>query len=103
MRALRRVFTPVSAALVFGGCIHPLDEFQPPASTDAGLTTNGDAAYASLETGASDTALVPALDAANDSADDSATVPETAIDAACVCTKQVGGKCKEWSPPDCGK
>jgi hypothetical protein len=77
MRALRRIATPASVALSITGCMLPVDEFKAPAAkSDAALTTNGDAAHI---------------------ADD------TAVTDACVCVREVSGKCKEWSAPSCAR
>jgi hypothetical protein len=43
MRALRRIATPASVAAVLTGCTYQFDDFLPRA-TDAGLSTNADAA-----------------------------------------------------------
>lgn len=118
MRALRRIATPATVAVALGGCTHPVDEFHAPASNDAALTTNGDAAYASYDSG-----VVPPADAApeedtqgvelsdsapaiDDATSDAVVVYDDSGDASstsCVCVKQLGGKCKEWSPPGCSK
>ena len=117
MRALRRIATPASVAVALGGCTYAFDEYLPQ-KTDAGLSTNHDATPEPRE----DTALVgevardsgtfeisvedtrdtsPAEDtfvADTFVADDTTPPP---VDA-CACTKFVGGKCREWSPPGCG-
>lgn len=83
MRALVRIATSVAVAL--SGCGFPVDEFSAPSTkNDAALTTNQDSA-----------AIV---DAPTESATDTMTSSD-----ACVCVRQQGGKCKEWSPVDCGK
>ena len=110
MRALRRVATPVSVAIVLGGCLHPLDEFQAPSSTDAALstngTTNGDAAFGSLDTrpeplpeAGAEVGVV--VDAEGLDTMDATDTQDTAD--ACVCLREVAGKCKEWSSPACAK
>ena len=85
MRALRRVATPV--AVLVSGCAFPVDEFRAPSRADVGLSTNGDAARYEDDT---------STDSANDSPSDAGT-------DACVCVKQTGPNCKEWSPVDCSK
>ena len=74
MRALRRVATPASVAVVLGGCALPVDDFKAPARTDAALTSNGDAA--SYEDAGADV---------------------------CFCVREVSGKCKEWSSVSCAR
>jgi hypothetical protein len=75
MRALRRIATPASVALTLTGCAFPVDDFKAPAAkSDAALTTNGDAAQYPVD---------------------------TAVTDACVCVREVSGKCKEWSAPSC--
>lgn len=99
--------------------MHPVDEFHAPASNDAALTTNGDAAYASYDSGVfpsgdaaleEDTQVVEPEDGAvviDDAASDAVVViyddTGDASSTSCVCVKQFGGKCKEWSPPGCSK
>lgn len=80
MRALRRIATPASVAVVLTACTHDLDDYYRSARTDAGLATNGDAA------------AVPNDDATTDAATD-----------ACYCVKEVQGKCKEWSSVACAR
>ncbi len=76
MRALRRIATPASVAAALTGCALPVDDFKAPnGKADAGLTTNGDAAK----------------------------IDEDAVSDACVCVRQVAGKCKEWSPVSCAQ
>lgn len=104
MRALRRLATPASVAVALGGCTFPLDEFQaPPARDDAALSTNGDAAYSSLDSSTSGDAAVPTDTLSTDAANEAATDAVVPTDASCVCVKQTGSKCKEWSPPGCKK
>ncbi len=93
MRALRRVATPV--AVILSGCSFPVDEFRVPAKSDVGLTTNQDVDVDENETSPPADAradVVVPTDASTDAGPD-----------ACVCVKQAGPNCKEWSPPDCGK
>lgn len=99
--------------------MHPVDDFHAPVANDAALTTNGDAAYASY-----DSDVVPSADAALEedtqaveAGDGAVAIEDAANDAvvviyddagdasstSCVCVKQLGGKCKEWSPPGCSK
>lgn len=94
MRALARIATPV--AVLVSGCAFPVDDFRAPARSDVGLSTNGDAAHYE-DADERDSAAVAGDagvgdDAANDSGGDT-----------CVCLKQTGGKCREWSSPGCGK
>jgi hypothetical protein len=61
--------------VLLSGCSLPIDDFKQPATSDAALTTNGDAAD-------------------YDDADHGDT---------CVCVKQAAGKCREWSSAACAK
>lgn len=73
-------------AVLVSGCSFPVEEFRVPAKSDVGLTTNQDADTDEDDTGLADTRLDVGV-----------------VTDACVCVKQAGPNCKEWSPADCGK
>ena len=85
MRALR-VATPISVA-VLTGCSLPVDEFRAPSDS-------GGAEAAPNDTGAA--ALADGHVAASDGGDAGTD------GAGCLCVRQQGSKCREWSPPGCG-
>jgi hypothetical protein len=104
MRALRRIATPASVAVALGGCSYPFEEYLPQ-KTDAGLTTNADAANKQPEeeedardSGAFEVSVEDTFVPDTFAAEDTKPPPEDA----CACTKLAGGKCREWSPPGCG-
>lgn len=101
MRALARIATPV--AVLVSGCAFPVDDFRAPARSDVGLSTNGDAANYGDGRTDPDSEELDALDLDTGLAVDSGKTPADAGADACVCLRQSGGKCKEWSPPDCAK
>jgi hypothetical protein len=98
MRALVRIATPVSVGLALAGCSLDVDEFAAATASDARDDGSPPETQASGD-GASDSTTAFDTQPRGDSSSPVADAPADV----CTCVRyNGGGKCKEWSPPNCG-